>query len=316
MSLGRTQRTIWGIALALLAAASCNLVLDNEKRTLSPSAIEGYDAGPAVVVVVDSGASSKGDASSDAGACGDVEFPECTPGEVQPGMESCGECGAGTRTRQRGCTFDCRWASWSPWSECQEPAGICKPGRTEENTEACGYCGLGMRKTTRSCTSSCGWSDWTPQACIEDESNCSPGMVMRLPDKACGTMCGQASQTRTCNSSCQWDPIVTGECVSHAECAPGATRMVDAVGCNPAYCNKGIQQRIQLCTDSCTWAPPAPTGGCTFPEGVCRPMDLGGMGFRCKPNDRGFRETCTPSTAAPAEACMWRGRQADSSCGG
>lgn len=314
MRIGRTQRTTWALAIALSAAVSCNLVLDNEKRKLS--AIESSDAGPVIVMIADSGTPAAVDSGSDAGVCGAAEFPECTPGEIEMGMEACGDCGAGTRTRQRGCAIDCSWGSWSPWGNCQQPDEVCKPGETEERMEACGFCMLGMRKSTRSCTSSCGWSDWMPETCIEDEANCEPGALKVHADKPCGDMCGLATQTQTCNASCKWDPIASGACISHAECTPGETRMLDAIGCNPAYCNKGIQPRMQVCADSCTWAQPAPMGSCTIPDGVCRPMDLGGSGWRCKPNERGYRETCAPSTAAPETACTWRGRQADSSCGG
>ena len=106
MRTGRSQQTVWAVALAL-CAMSCNLVLDNEKRKLSP-ALESYDAGPVIVVIVDSGTTSAVDAGSDSGACGAAEFPECTPGEIGMSMEACGNCGAGTRTRQRGCSIECR----------------------------------------------------------------------------------------------------------------------------------------------------------------------------------------------------------------
>jgi hypothetical protein len=309
----RVQRSIWGIAFALFVTSGCNLVLDNEKRKLSPL-IDGVEAGVPDIMIVDSGPPVVIDPDVDAGECSGTEFPECTPNMLDTDMESCGRCGAGTRTRERGCGADCRWHSWSTWGECDEPAEVCTPGDADPIMEACGNCGLGMRKSTRICTSSCSWSDWMPEACVEDESNCSPNTTMKLDDLPCGDMCGRASQIQTCNANCQWGPVVSGECVPHGECKPGTTRMADPAGCNATYCNKGIQLRAQTCTAECSWSAPTASGACTIPDGICRPMDLGGVGSRCIPNDRGYRETCAMSTAAPANACTWRGRMPDASC--
>jgi hypothetical protein len=313
----RLQR-LASLALALWVCSGCNLVLDNEKRSLSQRAVEptAHDAGAPVDAAADGGESEAGlrDGSADLHTCGSNPFPECTPGAIDMGTQACGDCGAGTQTRMRGCTIECRLASWSPWSDCQEPADICKPGMAQEMMEACGECGLGMRKTTRSCMSSCGWSDWSPQSCSGDESACHPGAILKLADVGCGTMCGHASQTQTCNARCGWDPMVTGMCTSEGMCKPGTTRMAAAGGCNANYCNKGVQQQMETCTQGCAWGTPtAAAGGCTIPSNVCRPMDLGGMGSRCRPNDSGYRESCSNSTAG-ASACTWGGRQADSSC--
>jgi hypothetical protein len=307
------QCSVWGIAFAMLVASGCNLVLDNEKRKLSPL-FDGVEAGVPDVTIIDSGPPIVIDAGNDAGQCSGTEFPECAPNMLDTGRESCGVCGSGTRTRERQCSAECRWESWGPWSECDEPASVCMPGDEDQSMEACGFCGLGMRKTTRICTSMCSWSDWMPEACVEDESNCSPLTTMRFPDIPCGDMCGRASQIQTCGMDCKWGPILTGECITQAECKPGATRMAEPEGCNATYCNKGIQQRMQTCTAECTWSAPAATGACTIPEGVCRPMDLGGTGTRCIPNDRGYRQTCALSTEPPANRCTWRGRMPDATC--
>jgi hypothetical protein len=313
MSARRAQRWVWGVAFAALYVSGCNLVLDNDERKLSPL-LDGVEAGLPEITIIDSGPAPVPDSGADAGECSGTEFPECTPDMSDTDSESCGACGLGKRTRRRSCTGDCRWESWSPWGECEVPAEVCNPGDEDPMMEACGYCGLGMRKTTRICNSSCHWSDWMPEACVEDPANCSPGTTMKHSDLPCGEMCGRASQIQTCNASCKWDPIVTGACVPQGECKPGATRPASSAGCNAAYCNKGIQLRVQTCTAECTWSEPTAMGACTIPDGVCRPTDLGGMGTRCISNDRGFRQTCALSTAAPADACTWRGRIADASC--
>jgi hypothetical protein len=300
--------SVVSFALALTLVSSCNLVLDNEKRSLSqrfdstiPSDVGAPDS------AVDSGQESGpiGDADSGPETCGGEPFPQCVPNMIDMDMESCGECGLGTRTRQRGCTMNCRWASWSEWSACEQPAEVCKPGMTEMNMESCGNCDVGMRKTSRTCTRTCGWSDWNPEACIGAEATCKPETILHLPDIGCGAMCGHSTQTQTCNASCGWDPAVTGACMSEGMCKPGVTRMATPGGCNPDYCNKGVQQRIETCTQSCTWGTPTAMGMCTIPTTVCRPMDLGGMGYRCRQNDPGYREPCNASTSP--NACTWSG---------
>jgi hypothetical protein len=316
MNASGSQR-LAALALALTVLAGCNLVLDNEKRSLSRivEPVGTHDAGSTSGPAADGG---EGDAASldgdvESNTCEGTASAQCPPSKIDMRSEGCGNCGAGTRTRMRGCTIDCRWGSWSPWSECQEPEEVCKPGETQEKMEACGLCGLGMRKTTRSCTSSCGWSDWSPQSCVEDEATCMPGAIMKLADVLCGTMCGRAPRMQTCNTSCAWDPIVMGACGSEGMCKPGDSRMAAAGGCNPSFCNKGVSQQTQTCTQNCAWGAPTPVGTCTIPADVCRPMDLGGMGSRCQPNDTGMRETCMNSTAG-ATACTWGNRVRDMTC--
>jgi hypothetical protein len=299
-------------SLALAIVSGCNLVLDNEKRWLSQHLVDSNvlnDSGApdgAVVSGEDSG--PKKDSGSEILPCGGTLFPQCTPNALEMDTEACGDCGAGTRTRQRGCAMDCRWASWSEWSECEKAAEVCKPGQTDEKMEPCGNCGFGTRKTSRSCTRTCGWSDWSPEACTGDESTCKTGAILPLPEIGCGAMCGRATQTQTCNASCGWDPVVTGACMSEGVCKPGVTRMATPGGCNPDYCNKGVEQRIETCTQSCTWGAPTATGMCSIPANICRPADLGSTtGWRCRPNDPGFREMCNASTAAAPNACTWSG---------
>lgn len=307
--------SVVSIAIALTVASGCNLILDNEKRSLSRRVVDSNVANDAEVPdsSVDGSEQDSGP-TPETRRCGGDPFPQCAPNAIDMGTEACGGCGAGTRTRQRGCTIDCRWASWSAWSDCVEPAEICKPGDTQEKMEACGNCNLGMRKTTRSCTSTCGWSDWNPEACIVDESTCAPGTVWPLTEIGCGAMCGRSTQTRTCNASCAWDPVVTGMCMSEGVCKPGETRMAAPAGCNENYCNKGVQQRTETCTQSCTWGTPTAIGTCAIPTNVCRPTDLGAAtGWRCRPNDPGYREVCNGSTVGAA-ACTWSSREAYSGC--
>jgi hypothetical protein len=311
------QSRIGYLVLVLAIVSGCNLVLDNEKRSLASGLLDPGGAPDAAVTepAADGGERDSGaDAAKPLRTCGGNPFPQCQPNAIQPDTVACGECGVGTMTRQRGCSIECRWGSWSDWSECQAPEEACTPGMVVDNMEACGECGLGTRKTSRSCTSSCGWSDWTPGPCMEDEATCHPGATMTLPEIACGDMCGRASQKRVCNASCGWGPLETGMCTTEGACKPGASRMSSAGGCNPSYCNKGVQQRVETCTASCAWGAPTPTGTCTIPSGVCRPADQGGMGFRCRPGDAGFRDPCYPSTASAALACTYGPREASASC--
>jgi hypothetical protein len=306
-------------ALALILLSGCNLLLGNDKRSLSQHADPNVVSADAAMDAATDAGEDAGPAhdggSAEPGACGGVAFRQCVPNAIDMGTQACGDCGAGTRTRERGCTISCQWASWSEWSECREPADVCKPGATEEKMEACGNCNLGTRKTTRTCTSSCGWSDWSPGICAEKAETCMPGMIRPLADVGCGTMCGHAAQSQTCSNSCAWGPVMAGMCTSEGMCKPGTTRMAADGGCNPNYCNKGVQPRMETCTQSCTWGTPTTTGMCTIPTNVCRPMDLGGTGMRCRVNDPGYGERCYNSTAAAANACTWTGvREAFSGC--
>jgi hypothetical protein len=304
------------LMLALSLLSGCNLLLDNEKRSLAGESVGSIgmsDAMPAAPAA-DGGDDAGPDAAMTPSMCGGNTAPQCTPNAIDEDTGACGDCGAGTRTRQRGCSMECRWGSWSDWTECNAPADVCVPGTTQTNMESCGECNLGMRMTSRSCTSSCGWSDWMPGPCMEDEAVCHPGATMTGTPIACGDMCGHASQTQTCNASCAWSKVQSGMCVTEGVCKPGEMRMSTPGGCNSAYCNKGVQQRIETCTASCTWGPPTPTGSCTIPSGVCRPTDLGGKGYRCRANDNGFRDPCYPSTASADLACTYGPRQAFAGC--
>lgn len=306
------------VSLAAWLMAGCNLLLDNEKRSLT-SSLGGDPPDGSVDPAPDSGPV---DAGADAAIMSmmslcDSPSAQCTPNALDDGTEACGLCGSGMKTRQRGCSAECRWGPWSEWSDCQINPDACMPGMTQRVMEPCGNCNLGTRWTQRSCTEDCYWEDWQPEECMEPEGTCTPKQVMKLAEQSCGpSECGVQRPTKTCNDQCQWGNVVAGVCdVTTVVCAPGQTQMAAAVGCNANFCNKGKQQQIQTCTKSCTWGPPTPMGSCTIPEGVCRPLDQGGnLGYRCRQGDPGYREVCRMSTASPDIACTYGPREKFSGC--
>lgn len=296
-------------ALVALSALACNVLLDNEKRSLEAPALV-VDGGN----IEDAGPTGLTDGETPAGCSRTGRLPECAPGLKQEADEVCGRCRLGSRTRSRTCNPECAWSSFGEWSECVEPAEVCTPGERIEMTERCGACDAGTRLTVRVCTAECGWSDWMPGSCTLDADRCEPGSMESLTPVSCDGMCGKAAQTRQCNTECTWDPPVMGECTGQGVCAPGTTRMQEG-NCNANFCNKGVQQQRQTCTQECTWAEPVGVSACTIPPAVCRPMDLGGFGWRCRQNDPGFRETCIPASASEATRCTWAGdRQASGDC--
>lgn len=291
------------LALVALLASACNVILENEKRSLEAPAlvVDGGDLG-------DAGPTGLTDGETPAGCGRGGRLPECAPGSKQEADDACGRCERGSRARSRTCAADCAWSAWSEWSQCEEPADICTPGERMEMTEPCGSCDAGTRVTVRVCTNECGWSEWMPGPCTVDAERCEPGSVESLAPVSCDEMCGKASQTRTCNAECNWDAPVLGECTGQGVCAPGTIRMREG-NCNANYCNKGVQEQREICTEECTWAEPVGVGACTIPADVCRPPDLGGVGWRCRQDTPGFRETCRPASASEADRCTWAGNR-------
>ena len=296
----------FSIALAALVATSCNLVLDNERRTLdAPNLIvDGGDLSPPTPPVP----------LEDAGRTSGCGLPECSPGETDSRSPSCGLCNAGTQMRERICTDDCTWGPFADQGDCVVPEDLCTEGERQEMPMPCGPCNSGMLIASRVCTDQCHWSDWTPGTCDVPDDRCEPGAMETLPAVACDAMCGKASQTRQCNAECMWDAPVAGPCTGQGDCSPGATRM-SMGACNANYCNKGEQMQRETCTQECTWNPPVSVGSCTIPANVCRPTDLGGVGWRCRQNDPGFRESCRAATASELLRCTWSGsREAYQDC--
>jgi hypothetical protein len=313
------------MALSLSAAVGCNLLLDNDKRVLrssilpSPDAGNEPDAGPSIVPDAGQDASARGaDAGTvdtgepdagraPAGCPGTGRIPECSPGTPDTDDAKCGLCDRGKMERNRTCNADCTWGEWSEWGRCLDFPNACKPGEVEgEMTGPCGDCNSGKGTRTRTCTIACGWTDWSPIVCTPDPLRCTPGTVEMLEPIACSGMCSSRTPTRKCNDACSWDDPNPGQCTAQGVCMPGATRMT-AVGCNPDVCNKGEGQQMETCNASCMWGSPVPIGMCPIPSNVCRPVDLGGKGWRCRPNDPGFREHCNASTTREAVRCTWNG---------
>jgi hypothetical protein len=292
--------------------------LNNDKRALEREVgVAGSDSVPLLDAGGDADVSDPGGRRADSGAansCTTMKSPECMPMKIDTDMRACGPCGAGVQTRMRGCSVRCSWGAWSAWTDCQLPDGVCTPGEPDQKQETCGNCGSGTRKSTRTCEGSCAWSNWNQEPCVEDETKCEPGSEMPLPDISCDSMCGRATQKRVCSDSCEWG-TETGACAALGVCLPGQTRTADSTGCNANFCNKGLQARIETCTQNCMWGAPTNSGSCAIPTGVCRPVDLGGMmGWRCRANDRGYRELCYDSTASETDRCTYHGREAYPAC--
>ncbi|HKU40645.1 MAG TPA: hypothetical protein VJR89_20935 [Polyangiales bacterium] len=327
--------------LFLCAAVGCNALLNNEKRSLASStetpdaAIDGapvstppppppdatpagpeagtssqpptVDAGPSITEEAGAGATPSSCSSPDGTA-------ECKPGMVDMQQRQCGPCLLGTETRMRICGESCGWGSFSLWSGCEMPPDACEPDEVQQRTENCGPCMSGTLVSKRSCTASCAWTDWTAGTCEMAPEHCTPGQTQEVEGLRCGMRCGISKRTQTCTESCTWGPPVTGPCVEQGMCIPDSVQPADPVGCNPSYCNKGVQAQVRRCTDSCTWSDPIPQGQCTFPAEVCRPADQGGMGYRCIQGESGARQTCYPSTASAALRCTWGPREQFAGC--
>jgi hypothetical protein len=319
------QGVIAALALGLGFATGCNLVLGNDRRSLSndqTDPVVSSDGGsvirrpPAIDAGADGGAGMRdnaataSDAGADAASCTSSSLaPFCIPGQSATESRACGLCGRAQQMRARMCLDGCSWTPFTPWSACTEPAGMCTPGETQRRQEPCGACGAGSRMSTRTCNEGCGWTEWSPGECAQDPDRCMPGTSLELLPVQCGSRCGTARQTRTCNQDCRWDAPVTQDCAGEGACAPGDTERTGSVGCNQAYCNKGIQPQLRTCSDRCQWGTPMNTGSCTIPSGVCRPEDQGGTGWRCRPNDPGFREFCYDSTESARDRCTWKGNR-------
>ena len=322
---GLGRLPLWAAVLvALSIGTGCNLILDNEQRALreplvepKPDASREDDAS----TMLDASTDASVDASTpepdagepDAGrfpsSClGTGSVPECTPGKSMAEKKGCGMCDLGQQMRERSCNADCTWAEWSEWTECLEYDDVCTPGKTDEQpTGPCGDCNTGTGKRTRVCRDSCGWSDWSEIQCTPSPDHCAPGTEEPLDPVACPGMCATQTVRRRCTDACTWDAPVMGACTSQGVCMPGETRMT-MTGCNSDYCNKGVQQQMETCSQTCSWDAPVAVGMCSIPTNVCRPLDLGGTrGWRCRPNDAGYREFCHMSTAPEDQRCTWDG---------
>jgi MYXO-CTERM domain-containing protein len=71
---------------------------------------------------------------------------QCSPGATQ--TQGCGNCG----TRQRSCSSNCLWGSWSACTG----QGECPAGAVD--TRPCCDCGT----ETRQCSAACAWQAWSP----------------------------------------------------------------------------------------------------------------------------------------------------------
>jgi hypothetical protein len=334
------SRSLVLLVLFLCAANSCNLVLDNEKRSLASTTDPSltHDAGPTSPprtppdAAADSGADTgTGSLMIDGGPLIGVDsgpevrppimgcaspdqLSECTPGSVASEMQGCGLCERGQQVRTRMCGDTCGWGAFSEWSACVADPEACKPGDMQERVGACGPCNTGRLVSHRTCTDSCGWSDWSAPVCQSDPLHCMPGETKMIADAPCGQRCGVMKQMQTCNATCTWDPPLKSACMEAGVCAPGDMQAAPNAGCNPDYCMKGVQPQVRVCTSMCMWGAPINNGTCTIPTGVCRPADLGGMGYRCRPNDPGYRELCNPSSASAAMRCTLGAREPFPSC--
>ena len=136
--------------------------------------------------------------------------PVCTPGNVDPGKQSCGDCSTGTQTRSRTCTSDCTWGAWSSWSACSGVTAACTPKHTSActNNDPCGQ---------RTCSDSCTWGACAPKTaggCLRIRSgHTDPGSNFKC--------CSGTGSWSFCLSSCEWSDTC-------ASCSKGA----------PDYCTE------------------------------------------------------------------------------
>lgn len=343
----RAVRLHVAFALCIYAATGCNLLLDNDKRSLGsitdptmttdtgvpqtppttpedaatdPAPDSGpvggspaIDGGPPMSVdhpKPDGGPKPIGCASPD-------QLAECTPGMPQMEMQKCGLCMRGTQTRTRMCGDTCGWGPYSAWTPCEEDQAACKPDTVQDRMDqACGPCNTGRLISHRTCTDKCEWSEYSEPQCQLDPLYCVPGMTQMLPDMPCGQRCGVIKQTQTCNNMCKWNTPVKSMCMEAGVCTPGATQAASDAACNPDYCMKGKQPQIQVCSSTCKWNAPMANGMCSIPPGICRPLDLGSTsgGYRCDPDMSGYRQVCYMSTASTAQRCTWGPSERFPSC--
>ncbi len=140
---------------------------------------------------------------SDAGVDADTGPPcECTPGETEDVMMSCGACGTGTETDTRTCGDDCQWGDFVAGS-CMG-GGRCMPGEVTScnNDDPCGE---------RTCRADCTFGPCRPKSgaqCLR----IAPGGTTLGTNYRC---CGSAYHWEYCISGCVWsgvcnpcDPVV------------------------------------------------------------------------------------------------------------
>jgi hypothetical protein len=336
------QRRRWQVSLVLCicAATGCNLVLGNDPRSLAGSmtgpnattdagptppsedaAVDsGADTGPAGgAAAIDAGPMMSTDPRPDAGppaeGCASPDHSaECMPGKIGDQVQGCGLCKRGLQTRTRVCGETCGWGAYSEWTMCEEDPDACKPGDVQERVSQCGPCDSGRLISRRTCTDNCGWSEWSAEMCELDPLYCMPGVTRSLPDLPCGQRCGVIKQTQMCSATCTWNVAMRSACMEAGVCTPGETQAAPNVGCNAEYCMKGVQPQHQVCSTACMWGPPTDNGTCSIPNTICRPADLGGMGYRCSLTNSGYREPCIPSTASAASRCTFGPREPFPSC--
>ena len=117
----------------------------------------------------------QGGEGGEAGAGGSSPCPgECTPGNLDRPMQNWGVCGKGTQTRQRTCTDQCRWGSYSEWSTCVVGPVECMPGAGDPDTQQCGACNKGTQSRSRTCTDQCTWGAWGAWGACAENAQCKP----------------------------------------------------------------------------------------------------------------------------------------------
>ncbi len=227
------------------------------------------------------------------------ETVECSPGDMQACMTSCGTTG------NRVCSATCTYGSCTPPAEvcnsvddnCDgriDETFTCIPGSVGTCTSSCGTAG------SRTCSASCAWGACTPpvETCNGLDDNCNSMCDESFSccsgtSGACTTSCGSTG-TRTCGTG----TCVYGACFPPAEVCNGVDDDCNAVcddGAGMACCRGRTgscttscgSTGSRLCSASCAW------GMCTPPAEICNGADDDCNGMI----DDGF--ACTPGTMGP-----------------
>ncbi|MDF3064992.1 MAG: hypothetical protein K0R38_593 [Polyangiaceae bacterium] len=193
--LSSKQRSFWVLRTlsAVTMLSACNLILDNDPRSLDPGAGGESAVGGHNEAVGGSTSSGRGGTQAESGSPSHERGGEAGAG---------GEAEAGGRSGAGAPSSGCGAANTSE-PGCEPPGTECTPGKTASRSILCGACMTGTQAQTRTCTGAGTWGPWDTSApCMGVTAACSPGTPeTRSVSCPCS---GTKTQSRACSATCTW----------------------------------------------------------------------------------------------------------------